>query len=114
MTHYVFQQLILNKSIFYPQSNRLGTFLIWNNKRKEELSEAELLSKLSEIIIKDYKNTIILLSFLPTNDQVKALESLISQKLQTNLNVKLLQKFEGGIEEDEGNFYLFNVKENDK
>ena len=104
----------LNKSVFYPQSNRLGTFPIWDKQGEHKLSEPELLSRLTEIISKDYKNIIILLSFLPTNDQVRMLESLISQKLKTNLNVKLLQKFEGSIEEDEGNFYLFIVKENYK
>ena len=101
----------LNKTIFYPQSNRLGTFVIWNNQRKTELSGPELLIKFSEIISKDYKNTIILLNFIPTNDQVKALESLISQKLKTSLKLRLLQKFEGSIYKHE-NFYLFIVKEN--
>jgi hypothetical protein len=99
----------LNKSIFYPQSNRLGTFTIWNKQRKDELSEQELLGKLSEIISKYSKKTIILLNILPTNDQIKALESLISQKLKTRLNIKLLQKFERSIYYGE-NFYLFTIK----
>ncbi|NJM74079.1 MAG: hypothetical protein HC862_30535 [Scytonema sp. RU_4_4] len=99
----------LNKSIYYPQSNRLGTFLIWNNQRKAELSEPEFLRKFSEIISKNSKKTIILLSFSPTNDQKKALESSISQRLKTSLTIKLLQKFEGSIVEDE-NIYLFIVK----
>ena len=99
----------LNKPIFYPRSNRLGTFAIWNNQRI--ISEKELLSRVVEITSKDYKNTIILLSYLPTNDQIKALESLISQKLKTSLKLRLLQKFEGSIDRW-GNLYLFIVEEN--
>ena len=112
----------LNKPIFYPQINRLGTFviwnnqriesdIIWNNQRIESDPDPEILSRAVEIISKNYKNTIILLNYIPTNDQIKTFESLISQKLKTSLKLRLLQKFEGSIDRW-GNLYLFIVEEN--
>ena len=97
-----------------PRSNRLGTFGIWNNQRiitETQLLNKELLSRVVEITSKDYKNTIILLNYLPTNDQIKTLESLISQKLKTSLKLRLLQKFDGSLYRY-SNFYLFIFKEN--
>lgn len=81
----------LNRQIFYPESQQLGSF--WSIREKEIRNEKKLLSIVQEV--RQQNNTdVVLVLTQPINPPPKA-------------NIVELQRFEGAIEESESAVYLY-------
>ncbi len=88
----------LDKPMYYPASDRVGTFIIWNNRRGD-ISSRDLSDRINQQIAASQQNLLLVLNY--------PLEPNIAQAL-TKAPVKLAQ-FLGAIVEDE-NYYLYEIQ----
>ncbi len=82
----------LNQEMYFPQSGRSGTFVIWDRERARNVSEEALVELLSEK--RKGQNGALLISSIKIKDQA----------LLTKHNIQLIKSFEPSVVE---NFYLY-------
>ncbi|MFZ4401271.1 MAG: hypothetical protein ACOYO1_14630 [Bacteroidales bacterium] len=85
---------MLNRKVYYPTSKDSSTFIVWNNKRNENVSEEQLLQILSQKR-KENNQVLLITSFKIQNITLLNLN-----------NVKLIKTFKPAIVESE-EFYLY-------
>lgn len=88
----------LDRPVYYPASDRIGTFLIWNQKRRY-LTRPEALERINTWIQAHPQDSILLLNYPITPDQLT---------LPQTLGLRELARFTEGIVEEES-YYLYRI-----
>jgi hypothetical protein len=52
---------LLDRKVYYPESDRFGSFIIWNNQRKD-INSQELIDKINKLLTEKNKNILLILS----------------------------------------------------
>ncbi len=58
----------LNKEVYYPKTDRMGTFIVWDSAARKKVSEEMVLEKATELSRKDEKKVLLILNYqVPLN-----------------------------------------------
>jgi hypothetical protein len=85
----------LNSKIYYPESDRFGSFIVWNRKRKR-LDAPEVLEKVGQLITHEKKDVLLVLNY-----------RLLAHR--PDLTISKLSEFSHSIIPDE-TYYLYLVQ----
>ncbi len=86
----------LEKSIYYPRSEKMGTYIIWNNKRGP-IGTKMGLERTEEYFKEEWHNTVLILNFRP--------------KRRRHRGLRLIEKFENCVVPNEEYYICEPVKE---
>lgn len=61
----------LNTQIYYPQADRFGSFLTWDETRLVVLSTCEIIRKAGEVRTKTKRPVLVVLSYMPKENECR-------------------------------------------
>ena len=85
----------LNTKIYYPESKKLGSFVLFNSQRKE-VSTEDILSQINQIINQENNNILLILNYKIESGQ-------------KNLDISEIAKFKDSLIYNE-KYYLYNIR----
>ena len=116
MTDFVVSPLssYLDKKIYYLQMADTGSFIIWSNKRKDQMSFEETVAAVGEYMDKGHSRVLWVKNSAPqiTLPDGKTTQEMTKAILRNDLQLDLINKFEGGIVGDE-EYYIYLVQKVD-
>ncbi|MBW8051156.1 MAG: hypothetical protein FVQ77_12615 [Cytophagales bacterium] len=104
----------INKKIFYPESKKFGTYVIWSKDRNNLVGPSNAIEDAISLLTNQRKNFLIIISHNPyiINQNISYLNKTINVHIgeeftvRSGINLKYLANIEGAIVKDE-NYYLF-------
>ena len=104
----------INKKIFYPESKKFGTYVIWSKDRNNLIGPSNAIEDAISLLTNQRKNFLIIISHNPyiINQNISYLNKTINVHIgeeftvRSGINLKYLANIEGAIVKDE-NYYLF-------
>lgn len=104
----------LDKKIYYPQMDDYGTYVIWNKKRKNDITLQMLVSSIDKLMYNERKNKLLLILTNPpmVSKDGKTTEPLLRALLAKDVKMDFIKGFEGGIQTDE-KYFLYMVEKVD-
>jgi len=98
----------LDRKIYYPESDRLGTFIIWDDQR-ENLNIREVIESARKFVYTNSRDTLLLLNHTPDNTKDLEFTSLIPQYFNSSYVISNVKHFDESIMTQE-NFTLYMIK----
>jgi hypothetical protein len=99
----------LDRKIYYPEINKFGTFIVWNNKRKEEVTPKELVETVYKIYKQNSQDILLVINYDPSNSRKEYVKTVMSEFLNFSVRIDQLNNFGKSIVGDE-NYKLYMVK----
>ena len=102
----------LDKKIFYPQTEDFGSFIIWNKRRKDQMSFKEAITSLGAFIDKGNQKVLWIKDSAPQVSDGTNQQDMEKATLRNDLQVDLLKKWSSGIVPDE-RYFIYLVQKVD-
>jgi hypothetical protein len=103
----------LDRKLYYPQMKDTGSFIIWSTKRQDQMNFDESVAELGAYINRGHPRVLWVKDSAPqVSLDGKTNVDMERAILLDNLQVDLLQKFDGGIVNDE-KYYIYLVQKVD-
>ncbi|MCH8902720.1 MAG: hypothetical protein IIA45_02240 [Bacteroidetes bacterium] len=96
----------IDKQIYYPESRRFGTFVIWNQERKEGPGPGIVLNDAFALMQENQKNVMLVMNYMPFESNPMKIGDI--RKATDNISINFIAAFQEAIVIDES-FYLFHV-----
>ncbi len=99
---------IIQKPIFYPESDTLGTFIVWDKKRAAAYPFDQILKKAQDLVRQGHTKYIMILSLGLENSQTK--EKVKEGYLSADIRVRLIEKFDKRCISEDEKYYIYWVE----